>query len=78
MLYFFILKHSNHMFKPINRKIITILLIKNWLIWTYVKLTFSFHYRYSSVDINVAVATDQGLITPIVFRADVKVSISTS
>ena len=32
------------------------------------------HYRYNSVDINVAVATDAGLITPIVFRADNKVS----
>lgn len=29
--------------------------------------------RYNSVDINVAVATDRGLITPIVFNADTKV-----
>lgn len=30
--------------------------------------------RYNSVDVNVAVATDAGLITPIVSRADIKVS----
>lgn len=38
--------------------------------------TFEFHFlsnRYNSVDINVAVATDAGLITPIVSRADIKV-----
>lgn len=29
-------------------------------------------YRYNSVDINVAVATENGLITPIVFGADRK------
>lgn len=29
--------------------------------------------RYNSVDVNVAVATDAGLITPIVSRADIKV-----
>lgn len=37
---------------------------------------FEFHYlsnRYNSVDVNVAVATDAGLITPIVSRADIKV-----
>lgn len=33
-------------------------------------------FRYNSVDINVAVATDAGLITPIVFRADVKVNMN--
>ena len=32
-----------------------------------------FFSRYNSVDINVAVATDAGLITPIVSRADIKV-----
>lgn len=32
-----------------------------------------FFPRYNSVDINVAVATDAGLITPIVSRADIKV-----
>ena len=32
--------------------------------------------RHNSVDINVAVATDAGLITPIVFRADNKVRLS--
>ena len=32
--------------------------------------------RHNSVDINVAVATDAGLITPIVFRADNKVRFS--
>ena len=39
---------------------------------------FLFHVflysRYNTVDINVAVATDEGLITPIVFRADNKVN----
>lgn len=38
--------------------------------------TFEFHFlsnRYNSVDVNVAVATDAGLITPIVSRADIKV-----
>ena len=38
--------------------------------YIYVWLFFS---RYNSVDINVAVATDAGLITPIVSRADIKV-----
>ncbi|KAL4217923.1 hypothetical protein ACF0H5_022662 [Mactra antiquata] len=32
----------------------------------------SFVRQYNTVDINVAVATDAGLITPIVFRADLK------
>ncbi|XP_060608494.1 dihydrolipoyllysine-residue acetyltransferase component of pyruvate dehydrogenase complex, mitochondrial-like [Ruditapes philippinarum] len=32
----------------------------------------SFVRQYNTVDINVAVATDSGLITPIVFRADLK------
>jgi len=32
--------------------------------------------RYNTVDMCVAVATDSGLITPIVFGADRKVSIS--
>ena len=30
--------------------------------------------RYTAVDVNVAVATDSGLVTPIVFGADTKVS----
>jgi hypothetical protein len=34
-----------------------------------------FFFRYNSVDVNVAVATKNGLITPIVFGADTKVSI---
>lgn len=34
------------------------------------KQTFS--RRYHSVDVNVAVSTDKGLITPIVFNADSK------
>jgi pyruvate dehydrogenase E2 component (dihydrolipoamide acetyltransferase) len=29
-------------------------------------------FRYNNVDINVAVATENGLITPIVFNADKK------
>lgn len=33
----------------------------------------SHSFRYNSCDVNVAVATDSGLITPIVFRADTKV-----
>ena len=33
-----------------------------------------FFLRYNSVDVNVAVATDAGLITPIIFKADTKVS----
>ncbi|XP_046374636.2 dihydrolipoyllysine-residue acetyltransferase component of pyruvate dehydrogenase complex, mitochondrial-like [Haliotis rufescens] len=32
----------------------------------------TFIRQYNSVDVNIAVATDNGLITPIVFRADVK------
>lgn len=42
----------------------------------YYMATFEFHFlsnRYNSVDVNVAVATDAGLITPIVSRADIKV-----
>ena len=31
-------------------------------------------YRYNTADVCVAVATEQGLITPIVFQADRKVS----
>jgi pyruvate dehydrogenase E2 component (dihydrolipoamide acetyltransferase) len=31
-----------------------------------------YFYRYNNVDISVAVATDNGLITPIVFNADKK------
>lgn len=45
------------------------------LYWDYMA-TFEFHFlsnRYNSVDVNVAVATDAGLITPIVSRADIKV-----
>ena len=41
--------------------------------YTLLKLSFICFSRYNSVDINVAVATDSGLITPIVFRADAKV-----
>ena len=37
---------------------------------------FVFPCRYNTVDMCVAVATDTGLITPIVFGADRKVSIS--
>lgn len=33
-------------------------------------------FRYNSVDICVAVSTDSGLITPIVFNADSKVNIT--
>lgn len=29
-------------------------------------------YRYTNVDVNVAVSTEKGLITPIVFSADTK------
>ncbi len=35
-----------------------------------IKINFTF--RYNNVDINVAVATENGLITPIVFNADKK------
>lgn len=45
------------------------------LYWDYMA-TYEFHFlskRYNSVDVNVAVATDAGLITPIVSRADIKV-----
>lgn len=42
------------------------------IIWQLLSFTFS-HNRYNSVDVNVAVATDAGLITPIVSRADIKV-----
>ena len=35
-------------------------------------------HRYDAVDMCVAVATDAGLITPIVFKADTKVSSATS
>lgn len=37
------------------------------------------YYRYDAVDISVAVSTETGLITPIVFNADTKglVTIST-
>lgn len=34
--------------------------------------TFLFDYRYHAVDVSVAVSTDSGLITPIVFDADKK------
>ena len=39
----------------------------------YVYICMVIFSRYNSVDINVAVATDAGLITPIVSRADIKV-----
>lgn len=42
------------------------------IIWQLLSFTFSLN-RYNSVDVNVAVATDAGLITPIVSRADIKV-----
>lgn len=42
------------------------------IIWQLLSFTFSLN-RYNSVDVNVAVATDAGLITPIVNRADIKV-----
>lgn len=30
------------------------------------------HFRYNNVDVSVAVSTDRGLITPIVFKAEQK------
>ena len=35
-------------------------------------------FRYENVDMSIAVATDNGLITPIVTQADARVSLSTS
>lgn len=35
-------------------------------------MIFCISYRYDHVDVSVAVSTDNGLITPIVFGADVK------
>lgn len=45
----------------------------------YVKDFLHFVFRFHSVDVSVAVSTDTGLITPIVFEADKKglVEIST-
>jgi pyruvate dehydrogenase E2 component (dihydrolipoamide acetyltransferase) len=42
----------------------------NFMIELNIKINFTF--RYNNVDINVAVATENGLITPIVFNADKK------
>lgn len=42
-------------------------------IWTLLKLKFLLHScRFDAVDVSVAVSTDRGLITPIVFGADRK------
>ena len=40
--------------------------------WYYFELSNSFWPRFHNVDISVAVSTDGGLITPIVFNADQK------
>lgn len=41
------------------------------MLWHVTKGTI-FAYRYDTVDISVAVSTDRGLITPIVFNAERK------
>lgn len=50
--------------------LLTIIIIEIIIIWSQFNIFCVF--RYNSVDVSVAVSTDTGLITPIVFGADTK------
>jgi hypothetical protein len=60
----------------LDRKRISVFFLCKLFLICRIRLTFLFVIRYDNVDVSVAVSTDNGLITPIVFDADKKVSIN--